>query len=788
MLRSTFRSVAALCAATTLVLPSTAAASVGPKGSSFSAIAAGTRGSAVAYDTINHVYLIVSTYGMVRGRIYNEDGAALTDAFQIQSSSNFTHFPRVAFSPDANGGNGGFLVTWHESDVSTGTTVHARIVTASGGLASGDTRLAGGDVSFWEVGPAVTYSTGSHEFLVVWPNVARNAIHGVLVNASGAQVSGLLSVTSGSNYADNPSVGYNPDTNEFLVAWSGYNNTGAYAYVSSQRVNSSGANLGSPVVLTTAGGTFITDTQYSPASGNYIVAWYQSGGAYTRQVNSSGSAAGGVTPVATRFSSYDALSFAFNPVSNTFLMVSHDTATVEDGATEVSGTGSPLDSGQDITNAAGTGNFYPRIAANARRKEWLLSTAHSFTSTVAQYATSDSTGGSSGPAALKATSISLSPGGPYAPGGSVTLTANTTGGTAPLTYQFWVNDGSGYRVAQDYSASNQVTLSNLVAGSYAAQVWVRNAGSSANYDAWVGTSFTVGAAKATITAFSVDRSFPVALNVPISWSSSATAAGGSVEYKWWKYSDGAWSVAQDWSSLNALTWFPTVGTHAVQVWARRVGSTANYEDYRSSGYFDVVASSTLKIATFSANKTFPASPSSTITWTATTSGGSGSVEYKFWLYRAASQSWSILQDWSSSNQVSWTPGVVSTGNDALQVWVRNTGSTANYEAWASTGYFLISDSTSLTVTPNQSLASLHQGASVTFTGNMATGGPYEYIFWTFDASSGTWTAAQGYSTTNTFTWAGISAGTHAVQVWARAVGSTVAYERWISTGLFVVNP
>jgi hypothetical protein len=92
------------------------------------------------------------------------------------------------------------------------------------------------------------------------------------------------------------------------------------------------------------------------------------------------------------------------------------------------------------------------------------------------------------------------------------------------------------------------------------------------------------------------------------------------------------------------------------------------------------------------------------------------------------------------------------------------------------------------MTSNQSLSSQHQGASVTFTANMQTGGPYEYIFWTYDASSGTWTASQAYSTNNSFTWSGISAGTHALQVWARAVGSSAPYERWAQTGLFVVNP
>ena len=90
-------------------------------GASFPIYPATARGSAVAYDGRNNVYLVVSAYGAVNGRFVSADGVPLTacttgDASFLLGGASFGHFPRVAYSPDANGGLGGFVVTWHEAD------------------------------------------------------------------------------------------------------------------------------------------------------------------------------------------------------------------------------------------------------------------------------------------------------------------------------------------------------------------------------------------------------------------------------------------------------------------------------------------------------------------------------------------------------------------------------------------------------------------------------------------------------------------------------------------------
>ena len=84
-------------------------------GTTLAAILATTRGTAVAYDSINHVYLVVGAHGLVQGRFVAANGSPIGGQFPIQTPGTpFAAFPRVAFSPDANGGAGGFLVTWSE--------------------------------------------------------------------------------------------------------------------------------------------------------------------------------------------------------------------------------------------------------------------------------------------------------------------------------------------------------------------------------------------------------------------------------------------------------------------------------------------------------------------------------------------------------------------------------------------------------------------------------------------------------------------------------------------------
>ena len=185
-------------------------------------------------------------------------------------------------------------------------------------------------------------------------------------------------------------------------------------------------------------------------------------------------------------------------------------------------------------------------------------------------------------------SVSLTGTLPGQVGTSLTWTTTAVGGGPPLQYKYWVHSAStGWVVVQD-GASNVLTWTPTSPGTHAMQVWVRSLNSLANYEAWRGTGyFNVAGTPAKLSSFTSSVTFPVAVNTPVTWTATATTGA---EYQFWLYNGnlGAWSVVQPYGSSGSLTWQPSApGTYAVQVWVRPAGSSVNYEDWRSTGYFTV---------------------------------------------------------------------------------------------------------------------------------------------------------------------------------------------------------
>ena len=397
------------------------------------------------------------------------------------------------------------------------------------------------------------------------------------------------------------------------------------------------------------------------------------------------------------------------------------------------------------------------------------------------------------PAAAPATTITSfvsSAGYPLLFGQPVTWTAAATSTRGPVEYKFLLYGAqTGWKVVQGYSQNPTFTWRPnwTDIGAHALQVWVRAVGSTALYEAWSGTdNFDVAASAVQLTA---DVDFPTPPGNTIRWNATVAGASGvSLEYKFLLLNrgSGAWSILRDYATSNQVAWTPTsVGSYAIQVWVRQVGSTALYEVW-GGVESAVVSRGPLSVTALTSDAAQPAKTGNTITWTARARGGSaGPLQYQFVRFSAKS-GWTVVKPYSSSNTYSWTPSWTDDDQYAIQVWVKNAGSTAYFDAWAGTDLFEVQRA------PLQlalgTLFPAPPGTPVTVTATVADPtAAFEYQFFVYSQSTGTWSVGRSYSTSNTWTWTPAAVGHYVIQVWARRVGSTAGYDAWAGTNYLNVS-
>lgn len=304
-------------------------------------------------------------------------------------------------------------------------------------------------------------------------------------------------------------------------------------------------------------------------------------------------------------------------------------------------------------------------------------------------------------------------------------------------------------------------------------------------------AMTIGARVPTTTTLSASAA---AITVGQSVNLTSTASGGAAPYEFafWRLdvTRGQWFAAQPWSTTAAVSWTPSsadVGTHTFQVWARSAGSTANYEAWQS---VNVVVNAPLPLSVrLTADRTSPVQTGSTVTWTAVPTGGTGSIEYQFWLYDSIGVTWTVARPYGPSNVFAWTPA--TPGVFVVQVWARAVGSIASSQASAGSDYMTVAappPATITSVTATRSTAT--PGTAVLWTAQASGGvGPLQYQFWKYNVGTGTWTIVRPYATSATYSWTpgAADAGSYMIQVWVKGAGSTADYDGWMSSNTLTVT-
>lgn len=178
-------------------------------------------------------------------------------------------------------------------------------------------------------------------------------------------------------------------------------------------------------------------------------------------------------------------------------------------------------------------------------------------------------------------------------GTAITNTVSVTGGVAPYSYAFYYYYGGIWNLGQAYSSSNTWTWTPSKAGSYSMQVWVKNAGSTAAWDAYNGYSFNVTPPPATVSVAWVKPA-------EVTWGPAGTLtvagyaqnATGGVQMYWKDRTiSGNWTPVAYMPAPDAThVWYNSIPSsnncHTYDVYAVYSGVTSAVFTYTgiSSGY------------------------------------------------------------------------------------------------------------------------------------------------------------------------------------------------------------
>jgi len=416
-----------------------------------------------------------------------------------------------------------------------------------------------------------------------------------------------------------------------------------------------------------------------------------------------------------------------------------------------------------------------------------------------------------GTARVSAVAIAANMTAPKPPGTTVTFSATPTGGGTALQYKWWIYDGS-WKPIGGWTASNTFAWTPVTpypAGRVT--VWAKRAANPADEaEASAAMDFVIAgtaiaapapapipapspAPRVTTVAIAANMTAPQVPGTTVTFS--ASPIGGSAhQYKWWIY-DGSWKPVGGWTASSTFAWTPAVAYPAgrVTVWVRSGGNTA--DEAEASTAMDFVIAGVPAVAPtpppapapsgstparvysvlIGANRVSPQPPGMTVTFQATPSGGTGPLEYKWWIYDAG---WKAMGGWTTSSTFAWTPPTAFPYG-RITVWVRSAGNTADEAEAAAAMDFVIGGApvtaqpalvSSVTLGANK-IAPQPRQTAITWTANAAGGvAPYQYKFLVWDGQSTI--VHRGWSTSNTFTWTPtLTTPFYKVIVWVRSQGN-----------------
>jgi Ca2+-binding RTX toxin-like protein len=251
----------------------------------------------VAYDSRDNRYIVTwanTADTTVFAQILGADGSEIGTDITVSDAYTDIESNPVAYNVRSNE----FLVVWKGTHAVTGQHVYGQRIDADAGTATGsDIQISQDGTGNADNAVDVAYDPPANRYLVVWSATATAGgefeVYGQLLDNNAAATGtndfriSDMGPDGNTNFGANPpSVAYNSSTNEFLVGWTGDDDTGSLVdneyevYV--QRISTSGAELGTNDIRvsdmgtdgTTTANAFRPSIAWNPSAREYLVTWH----------------------------------------------------------------------------------------------------------------------------------------------------------------------------------------------------------------------------------------------------------------------------------------------------------------------------------------------------------------------------------------------------------------------------------------------------------------------------------------------------------------------------------
>ena len=186
---------------------------------------------------------------------------------------------------------------------------------------------------------------------------------------------------------------------------------------------------------------------------------------------------------------------------------------------------------------------------------------------------------------------------------------------------------------------------------------------------------------ASSVAVVADKAAPQVANTTITFTATRSGSTAPYLYKWFVSDGSTWTTVGGWTSSQSFTWTPGVANanHRIRVWIKASVNTADQAEVSVEQGFAITAPAPPAPALISsvalvADKAAPQVAKTTITFTATPSGGTTPALYKWAVWEGST--WTTVGVWTSSQKFTWMPDLANP-NYRIRVWVKSSVNTAD---------------------------------------------------------------------------------------------------------------